>query len=76
MSGGIGQAMHYTVTISQCPVFEMYKCLSVFSKRITVKEVDVCRHLVDVVSLWTLKKRTLIEVHCVLRPSYNTFTCI
>lgn len=57
MSGGIGQAMRYSVTSSQCLAFEIYKRLLVFSDRITVREVDACRHPVPVVSLNTKKKR-------------------
>lgn len=60
MSGVIDQAMHYTVTFSQCPVFEIYKRLSVFSERINVREVDACRHPVPVLSLNTKKREIFL----------------
>lgn len=46
MSSCVGQAMHYTVTFPQSPEFEfeIYKCLTLFSERITVREMDVFRH--------------------------------
>lgn len=87
MSGSIGQAMHYTVTFSQCLAFEIYKRLSVFSERITVRGVDACRHPVPVVSLNTKKKRfslkyivcqscstSLFSTACILLQA--KFTCI
>lgn len=72
MSGSIGQAMRYTVTFSQCPAFEIYKRLSVFSERITVREADACRSAVPVISLNT-KKKILIKVHCASRQFHITF---
>lgn len=44
MSSCIGQAMHYTVAFPQSREFEIYKCHTFFSKRITVVEIDVFRH--------------------------------
>lgn len=70
MSGSIGQAMHYTVTFSQCLAFEIYKRLSVFSERITVRGVDACRHPVPVVSLNTKKKR--FSLKCIVCRSCST----
>lgn len=78
MSTCIGQAMHYTVIFFQSPEFKIYKCLTVFSEWIAVKEMDVFRHQYHSF-LWMLKKRSLFKVHCASRtipitPEYAWFS--
>lgn len=70
MSGGIDQAMYYTVTFSQCLAFEIYKCLPVFSERITVTEEDVCRHPVP--SLDTKTSKNPLSLKCIVCQGRST----